>query len=290
MPPPDISILILACNKAAYTQRCLDSLLLSTLRPFEAVIVDNGSTDDTPRLLEQFKARAASDGISVVLRRFDRNVGAIVGRNSGMELLTGRYWVFADNDVVVRTRSWLERLRAALDHDARIGVVGPKLVYALPPHDIQCAGCDVTRGGRVMFRGRGRPRGAPEYNAPRDCQTLISAAWMLRADVARAVGPLDERFSPVQFEDIDYCYRIREAGYLCRYEPGVELYHFENITTGRTETLNYPYLTVKNGLKFKAKWAHCFAKEDGPPDEAWSWARIQTVKLEDVPERLETLP
>ncbi|MGD0093009.1 MAG: glycosyltransferase [Planctomycetota bacterium] len=224
------------------------------------------------------------------VRRFEKNAGAIAGRNSGLELLSGRYWVFLDNDVVVRTRSWLERLRAALESEAGLAVVGPKLLYALPPHEIQCAGCEVTTGGRVIFRGRGRPRGEPAYNAPRDCQTLISAAWMVQAAVARRVGPLDERFSPVQFEDIDYCYRVRELGYLCRYEPSVELYHFENVTTGRTGTLNYPYLTVKNGLKFKAKWAHRFSKENGPPDESWSWAQIPTVRLEDVPENLETVP
>jgi GT2 family glycosyltransferase len=129
----------------------------------------------------------------------------------------------------------------------------------------------------------------PAYNTRCDCQTLISAAWMLRAEVARSVGPLDERFSPVQFEDIDYCYRIRESGGLCRYEPGVELYHFENVTTGRG-TLNYPYLTVKNGLKFKQKWRHRFADEGGPPDSEWAWAQIPTVELTDVPEHLKVIP
>ncbi|HEY3320484.1 MAG TPA: glycosyltransferase family 2 protein [Planctomycetota bacterium] len=290
MPESDISILILAHNKAAYTRRCLESLPLSTLRPFHVALVDNGSTDDTPDVLDEFEKRAAAQQISVSRLRLEQNAGAIVGRNRGMELMRGKYWVFLDNDVVVRTRSWLERLRTVLENDPRIGVVGPKLVYALPPHDIQCAGCEVTRGGRVAFRGRGRPRLHPEFSSPRNCQTLISAAWMLRADVAQKIGPLDERFSPVQFEDIDYCYRIREAGYVCRYEPSVELYHFENVTTGRTGTLNYPYLTVKNGLKFKQKWAHCFEKENGPPDDAWSWANVATVSLEDVPANLETLP
>jgi len=226
----------------------------------------------------------------VETRHFEENVGAVVGRNAGLQMLAGRYWVFLDNDVVVRTRSWLERLRAVLDAEPRLGVAGPKLLYALPPYDIQCAGCAVTTGGRVIFRGRGRPRQDPAFNAPCDCQTLISAAWMMKAEVARRVGPLDERFSPVQFEDIDYCYRVRELGCLCRYEPSVEMYHFENVTTKRTGTLNYPYLTVKNGLKFKAKWAHRYPAENGPPDEAWSWAQIPTVRLEDVPETLETMP
>jgi GT2 family glycosyltransferase len=284
----DISILILASNKAAYTRRGLNALFHSTLRPFEVVLVDNGSEDETPAVFDDFERRARNEGLAVRRQRFETNVGAVVGRNRGMELMTGRYWVFLDNDVVVRTRAWLETLRGELLADPRVGIVGPKLVYPLPPHDIQCAGCAVTPGGQVAFRGRGRPRNDPEFAVPKDCQTLISATWMMRASVAQRIGPLDERFSPVQFEDIDYCYRFREEGWLCRYIPSVEMYHFENVTTARG-TLNYPYLTVKNGLKFKQKWRHRFAQEHELADADWSWARIDTVALEAVPEQLELI-
>jgi O-antigen biosynthesis protein len=284
-----ISMLLLAHDKCEYSRRCLDSLFLSTLRPFQVVLVDNGSRDATPEVFDAFQQRASRENIAVSRLRFDDNVGAIVGRNCGMEMMTGRYWVFLDNDVTVRTRSWLEKLLAVLDAEPRVGVVAPKLVYPLAPHLIQCAGCDVTSGGRVIFRGRGSANQTPAYNTRCDCQTLISAVWLMRAELARQIGPLDARFSPVQFEDIDYCYRMRETGWLCRYEPGVEMYHFENVTTAGT-TLNYPYLTVKNGLKFKEKWRHRFAHEGGPPDRDWAWAEISTVALTDVPEQLETLP
>jgi len=284
----DVSILILACNKSTYTRRGLQSLFNSTLRPFQVVLVDNGSTDDTPQVFAEFAERAKTENIDVKCLRLDTNVGAIVGRNRGMELMDGRYWVFLDNDISVRTRGWLEQLRAELERDPSVGIVGAKLVYPLPPHDIQCAGCDVTPSGQVAFRGRGHPRTAPEFNSPRDCQTLISATWMMRADIAKQCGPLDEIFNPVQFEDIDYCYRFREAGFRCRYIPTVEMYHFENVTTSRG-TLNYPYLTVKNGLKFKHKWRHRFAVENGLADKDWSWAKIETVSLEDVPEKLDLI-
>ena len=284
----DVSILILAFNKSAYTRRCLASLPLSTLRPFQVVLVNNGSTDDTPAVFAEFEATAQREGIEVSQLTL-KNEGAIVGRNRGMELMRGKYWVLLDNDAVVRTRGWLEKLSAVLDENPKVGAVSPKLVYPLAPHNIQCAGCAVTKGGQVIFRGRGESRDHPTYTVPADCQTLISACWMMRADVARQVGPLDEQFSPVQFEDIDYSYRIRELGFTCRYEPGVELYHFENVTSGRSAALNYPYLTVKNGLKFKKKWKHRFETESGPDDKDWSWKAIPTVTLDDVPEKLDTI-
>ncbi|HYF48337.1 MAG TPA: glycosyltransferase family 2 protein [Planctomycetota bacterium] len=285
----DVSILILAHNKADYTQRTLNALFLSALRPFHVVLVDNGSTDHTPQVYSDFEARAAKEDIAVSRMKLDENTGVSIGRNRARGLMTGRYWVSMDNDILVRTRSWLEMLRATLQEYPKAGIVGPKLVYPLPPHDIQNAGCEVTKGGQVVYRGRGAARTDPQFNSLRECQTLISATWMMRADVAQQVGLLDEQFTPIQFEDIDYCYRIREAGFTCLYQPTVEMYHFENVTTGRTAGVNYPYYTVKNGLRFKQKWRHRFSQENGPDDKDWSWATIPTVTLDDVPKELPLL-
>ena len=98
----------------------------------------------------------------------------------------------------------------------------------------------------------------------------------------------------MQFEDIDYCYRARYAGgrggrkgraWRVAYEPSVEMYHFENVTSGRTSTLNYRYLTVKNGLKFKEKWSRAFEKEGGPLESEMTWRHdLPQVRLEDVGE------
>jgi len=283
-----VSILMLGHNKAEYTRRSLDALLHSTLRPLQVVLVNNGSTDHTATVFDDFRQRAESQGVRVDVLNLPGISSAITGRNQGMALLKGAYWTFLDNDVCVRSRTWLERLRAVLAADPKIGVVGPKLVYPLAPHDIQCAGCAITPAGQVIFCGRGEAHANPVWNVRRECQTLISACWMMPAHVATAAGELDEQFSPVQFEDIDYCYRIRELGYRCVYEPAVEMYHFENVTTGHTGALNYPYLTVKNGLKFKTQWKHRFEHEGGPL--AWEWLPIASVKIEDVPAELELLP
>ena len=63
------------------------------------------------------------------------------------------------------------------------------------------------------------------------------------------------------------------------------MYHFENVTSGRTGSLNYTYLTVKNGMKFKEKWLHRCAGEDGPPESGTTWRHdLPQVRLEDVGE------
>jgi GT2 family glycosyltransferase len=285
-----VSVVLLMHDKAGYTRRCLQGLRATSYRPLELILVDNGSRDSTPALLDEFQGHFEREGIGVLRIRFDKNLGAVAGRNQALNRVSGQHMVFLDNDVVPRTRSWIRRLRDYLLAHDDVGAVGPKMVYPTRPHLIQCAGCDVSPSGRVWFRGRGEPPDAPDFGAERDCQALISACWMMPTSAVRVVGHLDEGFSPVQFEDIDYCYRLREAGYRVVYLPAVEMYHFENVTTGRTRDLNYRYLTVKNGLRFKNKWRRRFARENGPDERDMQWREdIPSARLEEIGE-LETLP
>jgi O-antigen biosynthesis protein len=282
--PPDISIVIVAHNKAAYTRRCLDSLLLAAGARFQFLLFDNGSTDQTPAVFDRFAAGALAAGHSVDIQRADANIGAIISRNRCVERAVAPFIVFMDNDVTVRTRSWASRLRDALAADQSLGIVAPKMLFPHEPHLIQCAGCDVSPAGRVDFRGRGRPRDDPDFSVPRDCQALISATWMLHRAVWNAVGPLDTLFDPVQFEDIDYSYRVREKGLRCACLPSVEMYHWENTTTARSGAINYNYWTVKNNAKFKKKWQRVFEREDGPADAGLSWIDIPVPDIETMPE------
>ena len=280
--PPLVSVLILAHNKAAHTRRCLDGMFASTCDSVQFVFVDNGSTDETPDVFRSFAERAGARGWTVDTMTLNENIGAVSGRNRGLPLLTGEHVVIMDNDVTPRTRGWMETLVAFLRANPDVGVVQPKMIYPVAPHRIQCAGCDVSPTGKVNFRGRGAARGDPAFAKPRDCQALISACWMLPRAVIDELGPLDEQFDPIQFEDIDYCYRVRESGRRAVYVPDVEMYHFENVTSGGTARMNYTYLTMKNNHKFCKKWQHRFRDEGGPPAASMEWAEIEPVHLSDV--------
>ena len=93
---------------------------------------------------------------------------------------------------------------------------------------------------------------------------------------------IDEQFNPLQFEDIDYCYRARHAGYRVVYLPEVEMYHFENVTSGDTAAINYTYVTIKNGMRFKKKWRFMFETEGGPRDEDIEWMEIEKHDLSEI--------
>ncbi|MDZ7816812.1 MAG: glycosyltransferase family 2 protein [Planctomycetota bacterium] len=279
------SIIILMHNKWEHTRRCLRSLFDTTGVNFELILVDNGSVEpEMKKGVREYMNECLMRDIPVRLLTFKENVGAVRGRNEAIPYCTGRYIVFMDNDIVVRTKSWLKRMTGFLADHPNVGAVGCKLLYPNKPYLIQNAGCDVSPTGRVDFRGRGEKRTEEEFDSTRKVQCLISACICFPRSVVQEVGLLDMAYHPVQFEDIDYCYRIKDKGYDLYYLADVEMYHFENVTTGGTKSLNYTYLTVKNGKVFKDKWQHMFSKENGPKSTEMEWKDIEVVNIKDIGE------
>jgi GT2 family glycosyltransferase len=278
-----ISVVTLTHNKLDCTRRCLPSLLQSAGAPWELIVVDNGSTDGTPAWVSgKLTDTARAKGVPVRLIRNDGNVGCSTARNQGAAAASGSRLVFIDNDVALRSRRWLVLLGATFEANPSVGVVGPKLVYPLPPHLIQCAGVGISRTGRVLFRGRGEEREDPRFNHKQDVQCLISACFMVRRDAFEKAGGFDEAFNPVEFEDFDLCYRIRSQGHRVVFDPAVEMYHFESVTTAGTPTLPNTGLIIRHGLLFKQRWQAMFENEQGPPDKETPWRRLRIGRLEDV--------
>ncbi len=279
-----ISIVIPSLNKLPYTRRCLDSLLLTTGAEFEFVIVDNGSTDGTAEYLLDFRRRTAAAGIPTTVLFNDRNVGACTARNQAIGLCRGSEIAFLDNDIVLRDRRWLAVLREALYSDDRIAMVTPKLLFPFPPYNIEHVGIAISPNGRVGYPGRNAPKDDPAYSTRCELQGSASACILVKRAVLDEVGGFDEVYNPVQFEDLDLEYRMKACGYILVYEPAVEMYHFENVTTDNTPGLNFKYQTVKNLLEFKRRYQAVFSQEGGPADETLAWEELPKRRIEEIGE------
>ncbi len=279
---PLISIVILTHNKLDVTRRCLPTLLETRYAPWELVVVDNGSTDGTPAWLDAFAQTAATRGVPVTVLRNPGNIGCSTSRNQGAAAARGALIGFADNDVALRDVHWLTQLGARFARDPAVGMVGPKLVYPYAPHAIQNAGTAVSRSGRILFRGRGESREDPRFNVEDEVQCLISACCLASRRAFEAAAGFDEAFNPVEYEDLDLCYRMRQLGYRLLYVPAVELYHFESVTTAGTPSLPNTRLIIEHGLLFKQRWRHMFESENGPPDAATAWRKLKVRPLAEI--------
>ena len=278
---PKISVVILSHNKIDYTRTCIHSLLETDYPDWELVIVDNGSDDGTVEWLKKFHNEAKNHNIPVTLIFNSGNIGCSTARNQGIEASSGELIAFCDNDIALRNRNWLKLMAKDLA-DPSVGMVGPKIIYPFEPFNIQCAGAAVTPMGRIQFMGRGENKEDPKFNIRKEVQCLISACCMTKKSLLDEYGGFDEIFNPVEYEDIDLCYRIRSHGYKIMYNPKVEMYHFESVTTEGTESLPNTYLIVKHSLIFKERWKHMFEKEDGPKEEEAKWRKITAKKLAEI--------
>lgn len=275
----EASVVVLSYNKKEYTRRCLESVAASDFAGLEIVVVDQGSTDGTRPWLAGFREECRARGIPVQVIENERNVGACTGRNQGIEHASGRWLAFLDNDVVVEDARWLAKLTARLEAEPDAGIVTAKLLYPEPPHLIQFAGCAVSPTGRVQYLGRGEARDTPRFNSERELQCTISACIVVKSALIQQVGGFDEAFNPVQYEDLDLCYRARAAGWRVLYYPEVEAFHYENVTTDGSPDLNFRYLTIKHGMLFKQRWQHLFAHEGGPDDRETMWRPLERPRI-----------
>lgn len=277
---PALSVVVLHHDKAAYSRACLDSLLCSSARPLQIVNVDNGSRDGTPLILDEWEDQARKLGIEATRLRFEENIGAIRGRNEALKICNGDFIAFLDNDTICGQSDWLEQLSEFLESHPDCALVCPKLVFPWAPFGIECLGAGVSKTGRIQYIGRGDERFSRSEAFQIQC--AISAAWLARKSVFEQIGALDEAFSPVQYEDLDWCFRARDNGFSLWADPRVEVFHFEHTTTAGSSDINFRYVTAKNSLEFKKRWSRMFRVENGPGDEECKWRDIERRTIDDV--------
>ena len=269
------SVCILTLNHLEYTKECLLTLVKTEfIDRTEIIIVDNNSTDGTQEWLQDFQKKYNSDCLSIVLIFNRENRGCTGGRNQACKIATGEFVIILDNDTEIINKNWLvELLQFYQNQGPDIGIVGPKMLYKQNPTIIQQIGLGVTQNGRIGYWGQGAKRNDPRYNYPRELQGYPAACWLLKRELFNEVGYFDESYYPVNLEDVDFCYRIRQKGYKVVYCPNVELFHSEHITTRGTEGLSFIRVTLKNSQLFKKRWQHIYKKEEGMKDEDIYWVQ-----------------
>jgi glycosyltransferase involved in cell wall biosynthesis len=147
---PRVSVIVCVHNRPVQIVRCLDSILASEASDFEVVVVDDGSTDDTPDVVADYAKQHADHAIRLI--RNERNMGVSGARNAGLREARGAYVLFTDSDCTVAP-DWIAYLVEAMDDSGAAAASG--VVIDAPPRNMaEWAACGTTRIGRASWQRR----------------------------------------------------------------------------------------------------------------------------------------
>ena len=229
---PLVSIIIPNKDQWQTLDKCLKSVLEKTdYDNYEIIIVENNSEEEeTFRYYEKIQ----SDKVKVIRWEKEFNYSAI--NNFGVRHSNGEYLLLLNNDVEVMNRDWLTEMLAHCQR-AEVGIVGAKLYY--PDDTVQHGGIVIGIGGIAGSVFVGLPKGYSGYmhkaSLQLDLSAVTAACMMVKRSVYEQVGGLEEKLK-VAFNDVDFCLKVRKAGYLVVYNPYVELHHYESKTRGAEDT------------------------------------------------------
>jgi GT2 family glycosyltransferase/glycosyltransferase involved in cell wall biosynthesis/predicted nucleic acid-binding Zn-ribbon protein len=242
-PAPRVTLIIPTRNRLNVLKPCVESLLAKTTYPnFEILIVDNESDDpETVAFLKEVQSEDAAQSagsrprVRVVEFPGEFNFSAI--NNFGAAHTDAPVIGLLNNDLEVIHGDWLDEM---VSHALRpeIGCVGAKLYY--PDDRIQHAGVILGIGGVAAHAWQTHPRGAAGQAhrnlLQQNLSAVTAACLVIRREVFQQVGGLDETLK-VAFNDVDFCLKVRAAGYRNLWTPYAELYHHESASRGKEDTL-----------------------------------------------------
>jgi GT2 family glycosyltransferase len=252
-PEPLVSLLVPTRDRLDFLEPCLKSLLGRTSYPnFEIVVIDNGSVEPaTLGFLEHIEADEPR--VRVLRYNVPFNFSAI--NNHGVRHARGELVGLVNNDIEVISPEWLTEMAS---HALRpeIGCVGAKLYYQ--DDTIQHAGVITGLGGVAGHSHKYFPREAPGYfyrlKLVQNLSAVTAACLVVRKSVYEEVGGLDEKGLGIAFNDVDFCLKVREAGYRNLWTPYAELYHYESKSRGTENTPDKVERFNSEAVFMQKKW------------------------------------
>jgi GT2 family glycosyltransferase len=233
-----VSLIIVTYNNEKDIQQCLESLSQQTYQHYEIIIVDNASRDSTLKIIEEFTK--INNKITTI--RLDSNVGFAKGNNIGLQYAAGRYIALLNPDTEA-SASWLEALMAVVNNtdNDNYGIYASKLLISSSGL-IDSAGDGCTTTGKGYKRGEGLL--SSEFQEQEEVFGACGGAMLINKQVIADIGFLDEDFFLI-FEDTDFCFRARLAGWRCLFVPKAIVYHKVRTSIGNMSDMAV-YYSIRN--------------------------------------------
>ncbi len=214
-----VTVIIVNWNGKRFLSECLESLRNQSYREFSAVVVDNGSEDDSAAFIERHFPE-------VRLICLAYNTGFAYANNIALKEADTEYAVLLNNDAVA-DEQWLDSLVSALDACPEAGMAASKMLFYNEKHIIDRVGDAYSTAGTGLLRGRGMS--SESYDKPEKIFGACAGAAIYRTSMLDDVGLFDEDFF-LLYEDVDLSFRVQLKGYECLYVPDAIVYHKASAT------------------------------------------------------------
>lgn len=253
---PELSIIIVNWNTKDLLRKCLRSIY-ETVPPigFQAMVVDNASSDGSAEMVE-------TDFPEAVVIRSDRNLGFSGGNNLGLAKARGNYLMLLNSDAELLPESASGMIQF-MRNNPEAGMVGPKLVS--PDGALQINGqkfptffrevMGLLRIHRLIPSVGKAGWGREDFDVNSEVDALAGACMLVRREIVETVGKLDDKFF-MYYEDVDWCYRIKKAGWKIFYLGEAEIVH------AWAESAKKQGIVKSNGILYKSQY-HYFRKHHG---------------------------
>lgn len=232
-----VSIIIPVFNQLHLTRNCINLVQEYSEGNYEIIIINNGSTDRTKKVLSRIK--------NIQVMHNQQNEGFSKGCNKGIIRARGNLVLLLNNDTLVGP-NWLSNMKKCIESHPQIGMVGPRSNFV---------------GGLQLIKG---PRQEVQLDFARkfnqhdpqkwfDIDFLSGFCLLIKREVIDRIGLLDERFEIGSYEDNDYCTRALRAGYRLICAGDTFVYHLGS-QTFKGNRMNDVKIGAENHKKYIEKW------------------------------------
>ncbi len=235
-PVPLVSIIIGTRDRLQILRGVVEGILEKTDYPnLEVIIVDNQSCE--PETLAYFHELEKIAAPKFKIVRYDQPFNFSAIQNFGVEAASGDVYAFLNNDLEMIRPDWLKIM---VGHAMRpdVGAVGARLLYAnnTVQHGGVILGIGGVAGHLLKYVSRETLGIGKRCRVTQTLSSVTAACLVIRRAVFEKVSGFDATNLPIAFNDVDFCLRIREAGFRNLLDPEAELYHLESVSRGSDDT------------------------------------------------------
>jgi glycosyltransferase involved in cell wall biosynthesis len=257
--PPMVTLIIPTRNGLGVLRQCVTSILGKTRYPScEILIVDNGSDD--PDTLAYFDALRGNPRIRILRDGGPFNFSAL--NNRAVREARGELVGLINNDIEVINGEWLSEM-VSIALQPGVGAVGARLWY---PNDI------LQHGGVILGIGGVAGHSHKYFNGNshgyfsrmgliQSFSAVTAACLIIRKSICEEVGGLNEEHLQIAFNDVDFCLRVRDAGYRNVWTPFADLYHHESVSRGQEDSPEKQARFMREVAYMQQRWGESLRKD-----------------------------